>query len=65
MNYKIEISDQAADDTDIIYVWIAKRSQEGAARWYREFLSTMEKLKSNPERHALAPEAHLFPYDVR
>ncbi len=63
--YRVLVLWRAEEDTDAIYLWLAKRSTAGAARWYRAFLDAAASLSENPERCGLAPESAVVGYEVR
>ena len=57
MSYRVEVSEPAERDADRIYLWLRKRSSQGAGRWWTALLAALEKLKQNPVNFSLAPEA--------
>ncbi len=65
MTYRVVILRRAEEDTNAIYVWLAKRSVAGASRWYRAFLDAAESLNNNPSRCGRAPESAAVGYDIR
>jgi plasmid stabilization system protein ParE len=62
---RVRVLPEAEKDIDQNYIWIAKRSREGAARWYRRLLDVLESLKSQPLSFGLAPEHELVGRDIR
>ena len=50
MTYRVVLLRRAEEDTNAIYVWLAKRSVAGAGRWYRAFLDAAASLSNNPSR---------------
>jgi plasmid stabilization system protein ParE len=65
MTHRVVILRRADEDTNTIYVWLAKRSVAGAGRWYRAFLDAAASLSSDPFRCGSAPESATVGYDVR
>ena len=65
MTYRVSILKRAEIDSDKIYVWIAKRSPQGAGAWYRAFLAAVQSLEHDAGRYGLAPEAHAAGAEVR
>lgn len=65
MSYSVEISDQAYADAQVIYDYIAERAPAGAARWYQAYQEALDKLETEAEHNALAPESGFFPNEVR
>jgi plasmid stabilization system protein ParE len=63
--YRVFVLRRAEEDTDAIYLWLAKRSTAGAARWYRAFLDAAASLSEHPQRCGLAPESAAVGYEVR
>lgn len=45
--------------------WIASQSPQGALSWLDAFDNAREKLVTNPERFALAPESDFVPQAIR
>jgi plasmid stabilization system protein ParE len=45
--------------------WIADRSADGARRWFDQFLRTVDLIRDDPERFAIAPESHVLSREVR
>jgi plasmid stabilization system protein ParE len=67
MKYVLKITDEAADLLFWAAKWYAETSQslEVASAWYDGFLNELESLAQNPLRGSLAPENHLFDFDLR
>jgi plasmid stabilization system protein ParE len=63
--YRVAVTNRAERDTDEIYVWIARRSPDGASKWYAAFRKMLRRLEKDPVRHARAPEAATLGLDVR
>lgn len=58
MKYRVVVTLRAEQDSDEGYLWWARhRSTEQASRWFRSFLRVLDRLESNPERFASAPES--------
>jgi plasmid stabilization system protein ParE len=67
MKYFLKITDEAADLLFSAAKWYAETSQslEVASAWYDGFLDELELLEDNPLRGSLAPEGHLFDFELR
>ncbi|HPM79435.1 MAG TPA: type II toxin-antitoxin system RelE/ParE family toxin [Candidatus Anammoximicrobium sp.] len=65
MTYRVAVSEPAERDADRIYVWLRRRSPEGAVRWWQAFLGALERLKEHASGLALAPEADHFDEPLR
>ena len=65
MSYQVKILGRAMADADAIYLWIAKRSRQGAWRWHEALLSAAAILSEQPHQHPLAPESQELPEVVR
>lgn len=65
MMFHVKILKRAEADTDRIYLWIAKRSPDGAGRWFRAFLAAADTLKLNAARYGSAAEASVLGSDIR
>lgn len=63
--YLVRVLPEADRDIDQNYLWIAKRSSEGAASWYRRLLEVLRTLKSEPFRYGLAPESAVVGREIR
>ena len=63
--YRLKVANGAEKSADAIFDWLAERSPEGAANWYRAYLQAIDSLKVNPERRAPALEANSFSLVVR
>jgi len=63
--FRIVLSDEARTNVGTIYDWIAKRSVDGAARWYRAFHAALDSLVDNADRCGVAPESTHFPEIIR
>lgn len=59
------ITARAERDADQIYAWIARRSADGASKWYAAFCKMLQDLQQDPARKAQAPEAADLGLDVR
>ena len=42
--YRVFLEQEARDNIDAIYGWLAERTSEGALRWYRALLKSLAKL---------------------
>ena len=67
MTYRLEITDEAADQLLSIAKWYARTAQsfQIAVRWYDGFLDALETLRQDPLRGGLAPENDLFQFELR
>jgi plasmid stabilization system protein ParE len=67
MKYFLKITDEAAGLLFSAAKWYAETSQslEVASAWYDGFLDALESLENNPLRGGLAPESHLFDFELR
>ncbi|HET6882130.1 MAG TPA: type II toxin-antitoxin system RelE/ParE family toxin [Pirellulales bacterium] len=63
--YHVAVSSRAEQDADDIYVWIARRSPDGARRWYSAFRKMLCSLEKDPVRQARAPEAATLGLDIQ
>lgn len=63
--YRVHVLPEADRDFDQNYLWIAKRSREGAANWYRRLLEVLDTLKSRPMSYGLAPESAVVGRGIR
>ncbi len=65
MNFRVEITREAAREVERRYRTIADQSRPAAKRWQANLLKTIDSLKSNPERFPLAPESDWYGRDLR
>lgn len=65
MTYRIQPSERAEADVTRIYVWLTRRSPDGATRWYEAFWNAMERLKAFPASCPQAAESSELGEDVR
>ena len=67
MNYYLQMTDEAADELFAAARWYAETSQSlnVALMWYDGFLDELDRLVDDPLRGVLAPENHLFDFDLR
>lgn len=65
MRFSLSITQQAKQDAQVIYNWIAERAPRGADRWYEAFHHALDRLESDAHRHALAPESKFFTNEIR
>ena len=65
MKFSLSITQQAKQDAQVIYDWIAERARGGADRWYEAFHNALDRLESDAHRHALAPESKFFTNEIR
>jgi plasmid stabilization system protein ParE len=57
MTYRVAIVRQAETDAQSIHDWLARRSSEGAARWFSAFMQAVDSLAQHPERCGEAAES--------
>src|ERR1700733_1888752 len=62
---RVVLGGRAAADVDHIYGWIKERSEPGAVRWYAAFLRAASQLRTDPARHAVAPESEQLGEEIR
>ena len=48
MVYAVRLTQRAEGEVDRIYIYIHKRAPDGAQRWYRSLLDTLDLLSENP-----------------
>jgi plasmid stabilization system protein ParE len=65
MTYRVDISEVAEAEIDAAYLWISRRSPEGAGRWHAGLLQAIESLAEMPGRCPLARERGYFAQEVR
>ena len=65
MSYRIHTTAQAEADIERIFTWLARRSPQGAARWYESFWDAAGRLREFPHLSTLAHEAKDFPEELR
>jgi len=65
MNYRLVIVQPAEIDVEVIYSYILGRSPQGAASWYRAFLSCTERITRQPLACSFAPENAEFDFELR
>ena len=66
-NYRLKITDEAADQLFAIAKWYSDSSQslDVAVKWYDGFLDALEELQHDPSRFALARENEKFDFELR
>jgi len=64
MEFRVDVTQQAFDDIDGIFAYIADRSPQNAVRWRDQILEKMQSLSYHPYRHGLAPEAQRVGVEV-
>ena len=65
MNFKVQITEQAATELDEVYEWIAADSPEQAVIWFNGLVEVSESLSTNPERCTRAPESNEIDREIR
>jgi plasmid stabilization system protein ParE len=65
MNYRLVIVQPAEIDVEEIYSYILERSPQGAASWYRAFLSCTERITRQPLACSFALENAEFDFELR
>lgn len=57
MSRSLRILARAGADIDRIFVWLARRSPQGAASWYTALTGAVARISQAPEQYAGAAEA--------
>ncbi|HEY3391416.1 MAG TPA: type II toxin-antitoxin system RelE/ParE family toxin [Lacipirellulaceae bacterium] len=57
MKFAVRTLRRAEADIVRTYAWIAQRSEQGAASWYRAVREAIQSLEEDAALHALAPES--------
>ena len=65
MRYQVDVTNQAQGEAEEAYLWILKRSPEGAARWWNGLEAAILSLEELPARCPLAPENDAFEEEIR
>ena len=65
MNYRLVIVQPAEINVEEIYSYLLGRSPQGAASWYRAFLSCTERITRQPLACSFAPENAEFDFELR
>lgn len=65
MTLRVSVTHRAAQDVDIIFDWLAKRSSDGARRWYSVYLQTVKSLPETALSGTRAPEADALKIDLQ
>ncbi|REK07508.1 MAG: type II toxin-antitoxin system RelE/ParE family toxin [Planctomycetota bacterium] len=66
MRHRLVLTRRAEADLNQAYTWWSdNRSPEQAYRWYEGFLQALRLAAQGPDRHPLAAESFLFPYEIR
>jgi plasmid stabilization system protein ParE len=67
MSWYLQITDEAGERLFSIARWYAETSQslDIAATWYDGFLDLLDRLEADPLLGTLAPENHLFDFELR
>ena len=67
MNYRLQVTDEAAELLLSSAKWYAQKSQslDVAIAWYDGFLDELESLEQNPFRGPIAPESDAFEFELR
>jgi len=63
--FNVILQAEAERNVATIRGWIADRSADGARKWFDRFLHTLELVRDDPERFALAPESQVLEREVR
>ncbi len=64
MAFRVDVTEQAFQDIDAIFAYIADSSPQNAVRWRDQVLEKMQSLFYHPLRHGLAPEAQSVGVEV-
>jgi plasmid stabilization system protein ParE len=65
MKYEVVITDDAWDEIQEAYDWLAHRAPVAADRWKMGLLDAIQKLECFPAACSLAPESAYFGREVR
>jgi plasmid stabilization system protein ParE len=65
MTFKVRLLSRAQEDADHIYLWLRKRSPQGAATWYSSLLKKVEDLAVTATACSQAPESKPLDIDLR
>ena len=65
MTYRPVIVEPAEVDVDRIHAYILARSPQGAASWYRAFLTCTQRIALQPLACSFAPENAEFDFELR
>ncbi len=65
MTLEVRVSGRTEKDVDTIFEWLAKRSKDGAVRWYHAYLISLHSLLIQAEGCGIAPEAEKLGIDLR
>jgi addiction module RelE/StbE family toxin len=65
MSYRVIITARALGDLTEIRDYIAKRSPTNAAKFLEKILDEFDRLETNPDGFAIAPENDSVPYTFR
>jgi plasmid stabilization system protein ParE len=61
----VVLEDEARQNIDAIFRWIAERSRSGGDRWYRTLIRALGKLAIDAERLPIASESRHFDVPIR
>jgi plasmid stabilization system protein ParE len=65
MSYRVDITSEAGEEIEAIYLYIAEDSPDNAARWYFALHDKIQTLKDSPNRCPLASENRFYDYEIR
>ncbi|MCP5127663.1 MAG: type II toxin-antitoxin system RelE/ParE family toxin [Gammaproteobacteria bacterium] len=65
MSYRVDITSEAGEEIEAIYLYIAEDSPDNAAHWYFAIHDKIQTLKDSPNRCPLAYENRFYDYEVR
>jgi len=65
MTYHVVITQEALNQTEAAYRWIAERAPIAAARWFTRLQGTIQTLETQPKRCPLAPESKSLGIELR
>lgn len=65
MTLRVSVTRRAAQDVDVIFDWLAKRSPDGARRWYSTYLQAVKSLPEIALTGIPAPESDSLKIDLR
>ena len=65
MTFEVVLTEQAQEDAEQAYLWIAEREPEGAQQWWIGLVDAVMSLENLPLRCPIAPENQYFEEEIR
>jgi len=65
MNYAVTITQQALEEFEAAFAWLAQRTPQHAPPWYNRVLDSINSLEQFPSRCPIAPENEESNEEVR